>query len=253
MSDNVAARLEREKQFHDHAFADNVRAPVRKYYTVVERSRKRYTHLIASGCSGKSVLEYGCGTGSAAFHLAQRGARVIGIDISPVAIEKATAMARELGIEDRLTFTTMDAEHLEFADASFDLVCGTGVLHHLSLDQAYKEIARVLKTSGRAVFSEPLGHNLLINLYRRLTPRYRTVDEHPLLGKDLVKAKRFFGRVDVDYYHLLGLAAVPFRRLPFFPQLLSVLDSVDAFLLRLPSVRNQAWMIVMVLASPRKE
>ncbi len=180
MAEDAEARKAREKDFNDHVFADETRAPLRKYYTVIGKSRQHYARSITTHCCGKEVLEYGCGTGSAAFRLAQAGAHVIGIDISPVAIAKAKEAAADLHLTDHLQFLTMDAEQLNFADNSFDLICGTGVLHHLQLRQAYPEIARVLKPSGKAVFSEPLGHNLIINLYRKFTPRFRTVAEHPL-------------------------------------------------------------------------
>lgn len=42
------------------------------------------------------------------------------------------------------------------------------------------------------MFFEPLGHNLLINLYRRLTPELRTEDEHPLVACDLERLVNYF-------------------------------------------------------------
>ena len=82
-------------------------------------------------------------------------------------------------------------------DDSFDLVCGSGILHHLDLPAAMRELARVLRPSGRAVFMEPLGHNPAINAFRNRTPELRTPDEHPLLGKDLKLCRRYFGSVEV--------------------------------------------------------
>jgi hypothetical protein len=46
-------------------------------------------------------------------------------------------------------------------------------------------MTKILQPKGKAIFIEPLGHNFLINLYRRLTPNIRSADEHPLLAKDL--------------------------------------------------------------------
>jgi SAM-dependent methyltransferase len=245
------ARKEREKTFHDHAFAEHIRAPLAKYYSIVGKSRQAYAQVITRGCYGKSVLEYGCGLESVAVLLAQRGATVTSIDISPVAVMQATAKARELGLSDRITVLRMDAEELSFDDAAFDLVCGTGVLHHLDLHRAYAEIARVLKPAGRAVFSEPLGHNHLINLYRRATPRHRTVDEHPLRRDDLELARRYFREVRISFYHLSALAAIPFRGTRLFGGVLALLNALDAVLLRLPGLRYQAWMSVFILARPR--
>src|SRR3546814_1101008 len=78
----------------------------------------------------------------------------------------------------------MNAEAMTFPDDSFDLVFGSGIIHHLDIDRAFGEIARVLRPGGRAVFIEPLGLNPAIELYRRFTPSARTPDEHPLLRRD---------------------------------------------------------------------
>ncbi|WP_428491963.1 hypothetical protein [Rhodopila sp.] len=57
---------------------------------------------------------------------------------------------------------------------------GIGIIHHLDTRQASREVARVLRPDGNAVFWEPMGTNPIIGLYRMLTPNARTVDEHPL-------------------------------------------------------------------------
>lgn len=44
-----------------------------------------------------------------------------------------------------VAFRLMDAEALEFPPDTFDLICGTGILHHLDLDAAYGQIARSLR------------------------------------------------------------------------------------------------------------
>ena len=120
---------------------------------------------------------------------AAAGAHATGIDISPVAIEMGVREAASRGLRDRTHFAVMNAEALDFPDASFDRVCGSGILHHLDLKKAYGEIARVLRPNGYGIFLEPLGHNPLINWYRRRTPQMRTEDEHPLLKSDLALAR----------------------------------------------------------------
>ncbi len=243
-------RKHREREFHDDAFARNARQSAWKYYAVTVRCRQRYTELITAYGAGKRILEYGCGQDSNAKVLAAHGAQVTSIDISSTAVEKARARAEELGLADHMTFQVMDAENLTFADESFDLVCGTSVLHHLDLTLAYTEIARVLVPEGRAVFTEPLGSNKLINRYRRHTPYLRTVDEHPLLPADFTQARQFFKGVSVSYYNLVSLAAAPFRKTPVFPYLLYGLETLDAALFTIPALRAQAWMSLIVLSHP---
>ena len=125
------ARLEREREYHDHAFATGVRASAKRFYSVAGALYRWYEASSPLHADGAQALEYGCGPGSRAFFLAAHGAHVTGIDISPVAIEQATAHGQAEGLEDRLEFRVMNAEALDSPDASYDLVCGSGILHHL--------------------------------------------------------------------------------------------------------------------------
>lgn len=245
-------RLARERDFHDQAFSEQTRATVRRFYSVNGALRRWYERTLAEHAAGAQALEYGCGPGSAAFSLAEQGAHVTGIDISPVAIDLATQTAREARLDESLAFAVMDAEHLAFEDDRFDLVCGSGILHHLDLERAYAELARVLRPDGVAVFIEPLGHNPAINWYRSRTPNLRTVDEHPLLIGDLAQARDFFGVVETRFFTLTSLAAVPLRHRTAFPRIVDALDTLDRTLFTaMPPSRRWAWMVGMVMRAPR--
>jgi SAM-dependent methyltransferase len=242
---------EREREFHNRAFADGSRDRVSGFYVVDGSSNAYYERFLEEHGAGRRVLEYGCGPGSFAFFLAERGAEVTGIDISEVAIEQAAARARKERLRG-CDFRVMNAEALAFPDGAFDLICGTGILHHLDLDRAGAEIARTLKPSGAAIFVEPLGHNPIINLYRRLTPRLRTDDEHPLKVGDLRALERRFGRVEARFFHLSSLLAVPLHRRPGFALALAGLEALDRALFRLvPPLQRFAWMVVLALGDPR--
>jgi len=146
----------------------------------------------------------------------------------------------------------MDAEHLAFPDASFDLVCGTSIIHHLDVDRAYGEVARVLKPGGIAVFLEALGHNPAINGYRRLTPALRTEDEHPLRMKDISAARAHFTMVQSEHFALLSLAAMAANGRTGFTRLSARLQRVDrAIFAAFPPARRWSWMAVLKLAGPR--
>ena len=110
-----------------------------------------------------------------------------------------------------------------------------------------------MKPDGHGVFFEPLGHNPIINAYRRRTPQHRTPDEHPLLQSDIELAGGYFNRVETTYFHLATLAAVPFRGRRGFEGLLRVLHALDEALFRLPLLRRQAWMVIVTLAEPRSD
>jgi len=250
----METKHEREQAFHDAAYSMPTRQRVWGYYRIIRASRQAFRDkLIAEGLADKLVLEYGSGVMAQAFFLAAEGARVAGIDISPVAVERGRRRAAEEHLGERVTFEVMDGESLKFPDATFDLVCGSGVLHHLDLDRGYAEIGRVLKPGGAAVFVEPMGHNPLINAYRRRTPELRTPDEHPLLLHDLEQAQAYFGSVHSEFFHLASLAAIPLRDRPGFDRVLGALDALDRRLFRLmPPLRRHAWMVVLRLAEPLK-
>jgi SAM-dependent methyltransferase len=249
------ARQEREQEFHDRLYAggDHVRGAAAKFYTAAGGAYDFYEAELRKLAPGRRVLEYGCGPGSYSFFLARNGAEVTGVDISPVAMERARETARSEGVDDKTTFEAMDCENLEFEDGSFDVVCGEGIIHHVDVRKSYREISRVLTDDGTAVFLEPLGHNPLINLYRGRTPELRTPDEHPLLTPDLEMASEFFGDVDMRFFNLLSLAAVPLRKSRWFEPLSTRLHAVDRLLFeRVPRARKHAWMVAMVMRQPTR-
>lgn len=240
-----------EKSFFDDVYKDNVRKPVLKYYEIAKRSRKLYEEHLFSFSRNKKVLEYGCGTGSYAIALSRMAESVYGVDISEVGIESARNKAEKERL-DNASFLVMDAEELQFTDNSFDVVCGTGILHHLNLDKALKEIKRVLKPGGKALFIEPMGYNPVINLYRKLTPRYRTKDEHPLMLRDLRLIRNSFGHASFLFCHLLSLLAVPIRKRKIFSSVLSLLDRLDDYLLKYRLFGILAWQVLIILEQPEK-
>jgi len=136
--------------------------------------------------SGARVLDLGCGKGEYSLSLLSRGAHVTGVDISDKYVNCAREAAQSACLDhSRFVFKVMDAHALEFQDGSFDLVVGSGILHHLDMFRALDELCRVLKPGGRTLFLEPLAGNPLLKLFRLMTPRARTRDERPLTRGDL--------------------------------------------------------------------
>jgi SAM-dependent methyltransferase len=247
-------RYIRQRDARNRIVTGNTRRPADRFYRIVHESRELYEGLIRTHSWHGDALEYGCGVGSHSVLMARNGAaRVVGIDTSDVAIDRARGAAEAAGAG-QAEYHVMNAERLGFASNSFDLICGTAILHQLDLDRAYSELARVLRPGGLAVFMEPLGHNPLINLYRRLTPGMRTTDEHPLMMRDLAAAKRYFGRVTPHHFALQSLAAVPFHGRENFRRILNACESADAMLFkRLPFMRRYSWQVVLALQEPIKQ
>lgn len=147
--------------------------------------RDRLAGLAGLG-PGQSVLDVGCGTGSQAIAAKRQvgpTGSVVGIDASPVMIARAARKARRAGTE--VTFTTAVVQQLPCADAQFDRVLSTLMLHHLSREgreQCAREMRRVLKPGGRVLavdFGKPsaTGGSFLGHLHR-----------HGRLGADRIAA-----------------------------------------------------------------
>jgi ubiquinone/menaquinone biosynthesis C-methylase UbiE len=117
------------------------------------------TAKVHKALAGKPVhyprsLEIGSGTGYFTLNLLRAG--LIGeatcSDISPGMLATLQANALSLGLE--VETVSADAERLPFADASFDLVLGHAVLHHIpDLPRAFAEFERVLAPGGTLLFA----------------------------------------------------------------------------------------------------
>ena len=115
-----------------------------------------------AAAKGLRVLEIGCGLGTDGVQFARAGADYTGVDLTEAAIDLARKNFEQCGLQGE--FKVADAENLDFADSSFDLVYSHGVLHHTpDIARAVSEIHRVLKPEGRAI----------VMLYHRDSYNYR--------------------------------------------------------------------------------
>ncbi len=188
-------RVDREARAYDEGqvFAESRKLQTRfRHVFFCPNSRwltSYVAEVIAQKAPGGVVLDYGCFTGDLYPTLApHKPARVVGIDISQAGIDQAKAR-----FGDAVEYLRMDAHHTTFADATFDLVVGTSILHHLDWEVAIREVSRILKPGGVALFTEPLGGNPAAKLLRKLTPRARTKDEKPLERDQILFADRIIG------------------------------------------------------------
>ena len=139
----------------------------REFFERVETHRyEKEWHIPSAanfaGSRGLKVLEIGCGLGTDGAQFARAGADYTGIDLTEAAVDLARRRFALSGL--RGNFRVSDAEKLDFADESFDLVYSHGVLHHTpDIDAAVTEIHRVLKPGGRA----------MVMLYHRGSYNYR--------------------------------------------------------------------------------
>lgn len=110
---------------------------------------------------GKKLLEIGCGLGTDLLQFARGGAVVTGVDLTPRSIELVKRRFDLYRV--KVEALVADAEHLPFADESFDVVYSFGVLHHTpDTQQAVNEVYRVLKRGG----------SIIIMLYHKTSLHY---------------------------------------------------------------------------------
>ena len=130
--------------------------------------------------AGRDVLDVGCNTGYGTIRFAPVAGRVVGVDVSPLAIEAA----RERALDGRPEFIQTSGFELPFPAASFDLVTSFQVLEHVPDATAFlRELARVLRPGGMVdpghaeCRDTPLpGDDALEPLPRPRVPRRRAGD-----------------------------------------------------------------------------
>lgn len=190
-----------ELQPDDWQKFDRIRIPLNAYHAAV---------LTLGDVRGKRVLDLGCGDGWFSVILAKRGAKVTGFDVSVEAVRTARDRGSANDVVDRTSFAVASAYELPFQDATFDLVSGMAILHHVSDKQRVAlELRRILKPGGRAVFMEPLGDSLLFERLRRLVPVASEAEDDPDQWATQFKHSEllhFRSAFDVHWqdYHLLS-------------------------------------------------
>jgi SAM-dependent methyltransferase len=196
---------------------------------------------------GRDVLECGCGLGMLSTLLARSGARVSAFDISPGSIDVARRRAALHGVADSIDFAVAAGESLPYADESFDVVLGKGVLHHLDVTLAAGELHRVLRPGGRAAFTEPLGTNPVLAFARDHLPyphkNPRGADE-PLTYDDIRAWGAPFREFDYQEIQLLSMMR---RALGIGRPLPALVRADDRLLARFPWLGRFCRYVVLTM------
>jgi ubiquinone/menaquinone biosynthesis C-methylase UbiE len=178
MQDDV---LRKEQDFHDQWAStievDGIR--VADYFEACTAPENRFILRQLGDVRGKYLLDLGCGAGENSVYFAKLGAKCVATDYSPGMVEVALklAEANHVAVEGR----AINAMAIDFPDNTFDIVYASNLLHHIPDPRlTLQEMHRVLKPGGKACFWDPLKHNPVINVYRRIATKVRTEDETPL-------------------------------------------------------------------------
>lgn len=126
--------------------------------------------------AGQAIIDLGCGQGGPSCWVAREtGAALVGVDLSPVGIARASERAQDLGLADRTRFQVADITSTGLEDVSFDAAMSVDVIWSVP-DKlgALREAARILKPGARFVFTNwdrdltPPGYLPPVNDHRPL-------------------------------------------------------------------------------------
>ncbi len=119
---------------------------------------------------GWRILDIGCNAGYYSFELAKRGGHVLGIDVDARYLRQAAWAAKELGLQDRVSFELMQLYELAQRPEDFDLIIFMGVFYHLrypllGLDIVAQKTKRLLlfqtlMMPGEEIYAETHGLQL---------------------------------------------------------------------------------------------
>jgi SAM-dependent methyltransferase len=184
-----------------------------------------YAFYLLGDVRGKTVLDLGCGTGETLIPLIKRGARVIGIDISPELIDLARRRVASYGLENQnVEVRVGSAYETGLPNESVDVVFSIALLHHLDLPKARAEIFRVLRPGGLFILREPIRFSRTIARLRKLFPSPDadiSEFEHPMTRQEIATVTQGFKKISERSF-----------RLPLVP-----------LLVHLKSFRKRAWLM----------
>jgi ubiquinone/menaquinone biosynthesis C-methylase UbiE len=167
-----------------------------------------------------TIVDVGCGDGSLVRHLADQGARAIGIEVSEEQLDRAF---KGKAISDG-SYRVGTGQALPLEDNSADTVIYSNSFHHLPLTamtSALIEAARVLKPSGSLIVVEPMAEGPYFELVRTIDDEtevraaaYNTL-RHPPPTLERVDETVYMTTVsywDADHFLTHVMAVDPIRR-----------------------------------------
>jgi 2-polyprenyl-3-methyl-5-hydroxy-6-metoxy-1,4-benzoquinol methylase len=266
---DLAQQAEREARFFDEVYTKAEKRFSGKKFEVPEELIRQivsprgpflvdreYASSLIGGLAGKNVLDYGCGDGWNAVCLAKAGARVWAIDISEAGVELTKKMAASNGVAESIHAEVQDCYQTRFESDTFDVIYGSGIIHHLDIGSAASELKRILRPDGIAVFCEPIRESSITDRVKRLVlfvsrirPQNLTEDEEVLTLDRIAMLRGSFRVVNCKQFIVLSTltAVIPSRRLR------RLLLWADYLLMRVvPGFRRMGRSVVIELRQPIK-
>jgi len=266
MNDKTAQdTLVRERQHHDSwaAGLDADKIMVRESFESSTAPENRYILDKLGEVKGKHLLDLGCGAGENSVYFALKGAHCTATDYSPGMLDMARQLAHKHNVE--IETRCMNAEQIEAPDNTYDCVYAANLLHHVRPETALREMHRVCKPGGKVCFWDPLRHNPVINVYRRMADQVRSADEMPLSIGFIRYVEDLFAAVDYEtfwfftlwiflrFYIIEGVSPNDERywkkiiyEEPRLRKIYTRLERLDGYLKKIPFMQRYAWNIAVV-------
>ncbi|MFN7458772.1 MAG: magnesium protoporphyrin IX methyltransferase, partial [Gemmatimonas sp.] len=155
-------------------------APVSRVRATVRAGRDRMRHTLLTwlppDLHGKRVLDAGCGTGTASIELAQRGAEVVAIDLSPTLVQHAQERAEEVGIDD-IDFRSGDM--LDPSLGPFDYVVAMDSIIHYELEDMVKALATLAPRVNERMLITVAPRTPMLSVMRAVGKLFPRSDRSP--------------------------------------------------------------------------
>jgi len=186
---------------------------------------------------GARILDFACGGGVTSAWLAGRGARVVGVDLSPDSLARAREVHAEVGLDAVFVPTLEEADD----HGPFDAVVGRFALHHTNVAEVAPLLAHRVRSGGCGAFVETFSTNPVLRVARaNITgrfgvPRLGTIDERPLGPPDVAALRRAFGELRVDCAEMHFLRIFDRQVLRYrYPPVSSAMGRIDDLIGRSP-------------------
>ncbi len=191
------------------------------------------------GSNNRLVLEIGCGTGLFTEELAATGNTIIAIDISDALIRKAKKRVHAANVK----FVVGNAYKTKFEPDTFDFIVGSSSLHHLEVDLALKEFARILKPGGGVMFTEPNMMNPQIALIKNIPAIKRRAGDSP----DETAFFRWAIARKLRSYNFTEISVVPFDFMhPSIPKsVLGIAGQLTSVIEKVPILKEIAGSLII--------
>jgi SAM-dependent methyltransferase len=258
--------LQKEQEFHDRWAAaidvDGIR--VADYFEACTAPENRFILKQLGPVHNQYLLDLGCGAGENSVYFALQGARCVAGDYSPGMVDVALKLAASNGVQ--VEGRVINAMAIDFPDNTFDIVYASNLLHHIPDPKvAIREMHRVLKPGGKACFWDPLRHNPVINVYRRMATEVRTEDEMPLDIQLVDFVRSHFSHTQADTFWIASLwiflrfyliEKVNPNQERYWKKIIiehqrlrstySRLEKLDHLLKKVPGMKRMAWNLAVV-------